>query len=555
MAFIQGSSNIAIHESQFTIVQGSQHNTHVHVNYERQRQNELTIWDDYRRIRTGDIYLTKVIGNSDASKDTLYRLSRRRRGDSDARRTISVARVRGEGKDEEFLYVRYSGKDALEVFKRDFYEFSAVKDLNVAQLFGYNNNRRGIPALIFYYDALIPLNRVLSVEHESQGFPFLYVYFQFLLGALRMCEERHYFNLDELWIEPRSGTLRRGPRVENHVIGDIGPSRVFDVPSDPPLGLLSVRAYNNTSIVFDYLIRILSTDVLLEVVSEAYKSSWERLTAVEAWSYLPDLLWRMNDRDSIVWWTGFAERLQCVCVQHSQWAGDEGVVMKDGTIRYQVSGLVNCGHLSLTYRFLHNGELDMEKWWLAQAHRVFGQLGIPEEEWQEYSITTRFWLGLYPTKGNTCQQEYTNTMSGNPATYLFIQPISCVSEDGSIWGSRAESPEYFWSFDPSGQEEMSESTRASLGLPSFTTKIDLRWQTWDLGAYKAVEMMHLSKGFDPETTAFARSLGFPIVQPIGDEDRFQNLDDSSIVICDDRSTEGYDSDERVLYPRLREGAE
>ncbi|EEB91810.1 hypothetical protein MPER_09774, partial [Moniliophthora perniciosa FA553] len=126
-------------------------------------RKELTIWDQYKRVRTGDIKLIKDV----ITDDNL---------------TISIARIRGEDNKSKFLYVGYSGSKALQAFRRDFGQFSAVKRLNVAQLFGYNDGQCGLPALIFY-DALIPLNRVLSANKANF---WIHLYFVLRLTVAEM---------------------------------------------------------------------------------------------------------------------------------------------------------------------------------------------------------------------------------------------------------------------------------------------------------------------------------------------------------------------------------
>ncbi|EEB89532.1 hypothetical protein MPER_12355 [Moniliophthora perniciosa FA553] len=208
--------------------------------------------------------------------------------------------------------------------------------------------------------------------------------------------------------------------------------------------------------------------------------------------------------------------------------------------------------------------------WLVQAHSVFGQLGIHEEEWEGYSISTHLALELHSTEENACKQESTDTTSKTPTVYLFVQPIPRPSDDEMIWRSWAESAKYFWSVDHLGKEEMPESTRISLGIPSYRAKIEVWHQSWDVNAYKAIEKLHSSKGFDPKTTDFARSLGHPLMQVVGDEDRFEHLEDStsSATIADildsynrdglgaddpcPTTSEAPDPDEIVLYPRQRQ---
>ncbi|ESK86072.1 hypothetical protein Moror_9370 [Moniliophthora roreri MCA 2997] len=515
MALIQECSDFAIQNAQFTIVQGSQYNTtHVHNNrvVVRKKKKKQTIWDEYERVRIGHIYLTNVVGTSDVYDLRWWLKSGNLR--VVARRTVSVARIRGEDGDIEFLYMGYSGPEALKRFKRDFDEFSAVKHPNVAQLFGYND-QRGLPALIFY-DALIPFIHVLSKNQSLV----LKIYFDFQIGVTRILEDdddEPFAN--ELWIEPRSGALRRGPYVQ----GDVPDSDPYPIPNAPSASLLDplpIQTYGYTSTIFDYLARILPTVAILEGISHQYSYHSEQVTPVEAWLYLASPLWKRNQQDIIVRWTGLTEMPRYECRDcNSSTTDKRKVAMKDGSIRFQFTGPTNFeDDWWLEY------ELGIQVAWLAQAYGIFSQLGIREEEWNEYSITAGFRLYFHFTEAQINQLGNTDTTSNTLTSYLFVRRIPCPSDDETLWRSWTESAKYFWSFDPSGREEMSESMRAYLRLPSFTTEIMLWQDAWILDAYKAIEMINISKGFDPKTTDLARSLGYPLLKVIGDEARFQELD-------------------------------
>jgi hypothetical protein len=92
-----------------------------------------------------------------------------------------------------------------------------------------------------------------------------------------------------------------------------------------------------------------------------------------------------------------------------------------------------------------------------------------------------------------------------------------------------EGEKYFWSFDALGREMVPGLVRAHLGLPSFAGGIRAYHDVWSLAHYDAIQKLHISEGFDPTTTDFALSLGFPILEVIGDESRFEDLEDLS---CD-----------------------
>ena len=143
-----------------------------------------------------------------------------------ARRNIGIARIRGEDKEDKFLCVTYDGPDALKVSSihtpalmsltscsdrhsnktltslhtssmsnapaRTSSLPTILRNANVAQIFGYNDNERGLPALVFYdgvlsflkmhpwyshvfSTALIPLGRIVIDGNRLS--PLLYSYF------------------------------------------------------------------------------------------------------------------------------------------------------------------------------------------------------------------------------------------------------------------------------------------------------------------------------------------------------------------------------------------
>ncbi|ESK86071.1 hypothetical protein Moror_9369 [Moniliophthora roreri MCA 2997] len=566
MLSIQGRSNFVIQNDQFTIVRGPQHDiTHTHNNrvvVRRKEKKKQSIWDEYKRVQTEDVYIKRVV-ESGRVEDELVDVDHHRWRRVDVRRTFSIARIRGEGDKAEFLHVEYNGPEAFKAFRRDFAQFSAMKHPNVAQLYGYNDQRSS-PALIFY-DALIPLNHVLLVGNRLPLV--LDIYFCFLFGVSEMGEGVNQLSSTELWIEPRSGMLRRGPPVQND--RTLLLSRLSNTPRTSLLDPLPIQAYSDADIVFDYLLRILPIETILEQVGCKHKISWDQLTAVEAFPYIAGSLSRSHHITRYQW-TGLMEMPRYVCVECWPPAIDKHkIVMEDGSMRFRFTDSAAFKapwRLQYNLFFSSGNPLHIRKWWLAQAHSVFNQLGIHEEEWKEYSILGSFFLVFYPAKDNAYQQGMTDTALGSSPVYLFIRPVPCPSDDETVWQSWAESAKYFWSFDSSGQEEMLESTRISLGIPSFTAGIEVHRYSWNLEDYKAIEKLHISKGFDPETTDLAHSFGYPFMRIIGDKDRFEYLDSTSsatiadilgsyddLNVDDNGSVSGipYPDDEIIVY--LRQG--
>ncbi|KAI3621210.1 hypothetical protein WG66_014494 [Moniliophthora roreri] len=392
-------------------------------------------------------------------------------------------------------------------------------------LFGYSDSQYGLPALIFY-DALIPLSRVLLLNwsnkpNRANRWVELYFRLQAMVAGIRGDLHSGPIDPNKLWIEPRSGALRRGPYVQSNADRL---NRLFGIPSIPHLDPLSIQTYSDVNTVIDYLARILPIDMIFEEVGTRVKSRCWGVTAFGPWPYIVGSLRKRNQQLIIARWMGLTQIPQYVCVKaHDARFGRCGVFMEDGSVRFQFARRTDFGSsLWLTYKLFHGTEqLDIESAWLAQAHSIFSQLGVHEDEWKKYSIVDGFRLNL-----STYRKRNVGIASNESDPYLFVRPIPRPSDDETTWRSWTEST-YFWSLDPSGEEEMLESTRVSLGLPSFRPEINLWYKHWNFETYKVIEKYQRFKGFDPKTTDYARSLGYPLIQVVRDEDRFQELGESN----------------------------
>ncbi|KAK7041819.1 hypothetical protein VNI00_009108 [Paramarasmius palmivorus] len=117
MAIIKGSSNFTIAGSHLSNVVGPQNNTIYHGNINVQQVNQdykerqLTLWDEFTRVPTGQLYITKTWCTADVKDPDHSRWKKRGRRDIDAKRTINTARIGNS----EYLHIGYSGVDAAEV--------------------------------------------------------------------------------------------------------------------------------------------------------------------------------------------------------------------------------------------------------------------------------------------------------------------------------------------------------------------------------------------------------------------------------------------------------
>uniref|UniRef100_A0A0W0F9X3 Uncharacterized protein n=1 Tax=Moniliophthora roreri TaxID=221103 RepID=A0A0W0F9X3_MONRR len=530
----QGASRFIIEGGSFTNIARDQHN-YVQgnlVQYVNGEKGERTIWDEFTRIPLGKIRIKKTLTRTKARRTDFKDRSWR---NVDAHRTVNIASIQGEDKDSEFLHITYSGPDASETFHRDFQQFSHVRDVTVAQLFGYNDGQFALPALIFY-DALVPVAHIF----ERNGFsPLLYTYLDYLFGVM------HTGTMDfgELWLHPRTGMLCTGPFVDYSGVQSFTASgfKTNSVTSDE-CPSLSLQTYSDSNTLISFLTHTLSTQDIIKGICCTYKLTWEKVSNKNAQSVLSCLSGTVYSRTHhriIAQWPGDMEKWH-----YKPWGvrglpdemQESWVNMGDGLVRITVLPL-NIQHLQDQEFGVGYDLVSSEEWWdswLSQAHSILSQCGFQESDLEDCSIMDGLWLSLqYEDKHST--QTSSNASTDKPV-YLFILPIPYPSDPETTWNSWLQGLKYFWSFDPSGNKKIPEDIRLSLGLPSFTSWLEFPHCWWDCITYNALHQLHVIKGFNPTTTAFAQSLGYPLLEVIGDEACFEEIEDTKAIDVVDELT-------------------
>ncbi|KAI3619732.1 hypothetical protein WG66_002613 [Moniliophthora roreri] len=514
MSFFPGSSNVTIKDGNFTAFARDQY--HVEgtlvqtMQYLGRQERERTIWDEYTRVPTGKVYIKRSILATDV----------RRYDDFDwwnmnALRSINIASIHGEDTESEFVYICYSGRDALEAFRRDFEQFS----------------RSSLPALIFY-DALVPVAHIWERNDLS---PLIYVYLSHQLLAVPIANRELDFG--EVWVNPRTGALCIGPYVE-YSSGElfVDYTDKDQVSTILELPFLSLQTYNDSNAIFDLLVRTFDPILILYAICDSYNriTEWVADDSEDLVSMLSSLLdgvYSRIRREIIARWPKRNK-------QHYRLWGVEGVPkqvkedaseLSNGSVRLAVK-LSDIQHLQnqdfhVYYKPRPQKERKMYSYaWPMQAHSVLGEHGS-QEEWEGYSLLRGF--SIYFQCRNEQLSQRSSKFSADKV-YLFIRAVPCSSTCRSIWNAWLQKPKYFWSFDPTGNEEISEAGRRSLGLPSFTTRFQIKHLFWSHIAYTAIRQLHISEGFDPATRDLARSLNFPLLETIGDETRFEEIKAQSV---------------------------
>ncbi|ESK84924.1 hypothetical protein Moror_9259 [Moniliophthora roreri MCA 2997] len=347
----------------------------------------------------------------------------------------------------------------------DFKQFSHVRNLNVAQLLGYNDT---LPALIFY--------DVARIWERNKFSSLLYIYFEYVFGEV--CISDREMDLRKLWINPRTGALCTGPFVQysfdNSITYSASGFKTNSASSRKP-SLLSLQAYKDSSILFTYLTQRLPARDIIQGIDWSRRGTLERVADEETTfmlSSLPGTIYRGTQHTIVARWVGdmkecyykpvckgnVPDEMQLVCIAHNS------VQIK--TMQSHISHLHN-QEFGIYYALRPREEwCKLADSWLLQAHSVLSQYGLQEAEWKEHY-------------------------------------------GEGVWNTWVKGKKYFWSFHPSGDEEISEDMQLSLGLPSFTSRLEIRHFWWDHNTYNAVQKLHVFNGFNPQTTAFAQSFGLP----------------------------------------------
>ncbi|ESK83155.1 hypothetical protein Moror_14997 [Moniliophthora roreri MCA 2997] len=157
----------------------------------------------------------------------------------------------------------------------------------------------------------------------------------------------------------------------------------------PPL---SIQTYSDIGTTFDYLTRTVHPVNIILGITGSSRTFWQELTDEDAGSIfqtLSDTVFHQSSQNIIA-------RVPVEVRDRTYyylWSADissdamtESLdVMEDGSVRFTVMPMdIQCvDEISLQYFSSSFAELAYP--WMTQAHRVFTQLGIDEDEWDEYS--------------------------------------------------------------------------------------------------------------------------------------------------------------------------
>ncbi|KAK1230809.1 hypothetical protein PQX77_006081 [Marasmius sp. AFHP31] len=541
----------------FNIVHGNQSNPHTQSPQDRHRfppgeewKEELyheVLIDHYERIPTGRIKLINTISETGVERRTYEEprtMSLVEGSDtSRAKRVLHLACTVSETRvSPPSLVVKYTGRDARHAFKMDVLQFSQLRDPAFPQLRGFNDSE--MPMIIFH-DLLVPARHVIEYTQNS---PIALCYLHMQGNAavsnlpptaapimLSLCSTPGLLYGEHIWIRPQTGDVCFGPAGPwpDHNFSIWGyptsPQHAHLGPSPLPLS-----AYNNSAL-FDYLVQNATSDFVLSVLSRQYM--WPYPDEMDCCQHILHVHSHFHQQP-VAKFPGSTGTFTFHCIlyePHHLESEPAKMLMEDGRTRYiayltSPAGFLNLLltlRLTISNHYIEQGSLLFHfrqdrtlysfcEAWLCQAIHVFHVLGIPREEWEgftllpNHSITV---LGLCSYGYAQSRRNY--DYRSDPPYYLFVQPppqLPDTTPDLVSWTQAPAESLYYWSVDPDGNSRMSKAHYMTLGLPCFRNFANQPHVGWKAEIYDLVRQWQEAKGFDPTTTVFARSMGYPIVE-------------------------------------------
>ncbi|KAG7087955.1 hypothetical protein E1B28_011996 [Marasmius oreades] len=458
------------------------------------------------------------------------------RDNSRAKRTTHLAcLVKGMKESLPFLSIAYTGPDAQKVFKRDCLRYSQNRYGNVAQLRGFNDS--DIPMVLFH-EELIPVQHIQR-HHKSSTALRCYLSLQACIAKKNLPEwcptVQIFYFCDNVWIQPRNGRISFGPR---------GPwPDFFDVNADPEWQLESWSdkpvlhpATYSADRITEYLIKYCPVQLFLDLLDLTCRRS-NMYPKTEDWPRHTCHVWdRFSGRPIARF------RSEWTYKTDYSWFDEEKlhpITMEDGRTRLSINSTARLHmqeDLLLGFRY----EIDIP-WhqrrpgWLSQACSIFNTLNIPKDKWSDYDFIDWIYLDLdLGTLDHDVEDDFDTIAPNNdePDYYLFLLPpppsLPGGFPDIHAWMSGKNL--YYYSLDPNGKSVMTESQRLSFRLPPIVPDFRYRGWSWNSDVYDIISAWQEKKGFDPTTTEFARSLGYPIMEVTYStddgcfEDLFENTD-------------------------------
>ncbi|KAJ7633947.1 hypothetical protein B0H17DRAFT_1280434 [Mycena rosella] len=130
------------------------------------------------------------------------------------------------------------------------------------------------------------------------------------------------------------------------------------------------------------------------------------------------------------------------------------------------------------------------KSWISQAPRLLDSGIATGVKLDDLLLIDHIYLSMrlhYP-------EQNTDPPSNMP--YLFVSsPATRIKEDGTVWIEILPPDQrYYWSFDPSGEEQLEEDLAGQLSLPQVAFKVYACGRSWTTAQYDLLRKVHELKG-------------------------------------------------------------
>ncbi|ESK85713.1 hypothetical protein Moror_10992 [Moniliophthora roreri MCA 2997] len=495
-----------------------------------------TEYDQFREVIRGDMIKVKELGSRELSEwDWEWQNGELvRRYKSSAQKTIYTVEI--VDRQSKFTAMIYEGKDAQDFWEKDFRQFSRTHD---PQLFGINQSV--IPALIFHHE-LIPC------AHFYAGSFWMDVYIHHLARNMGCWNFM-------LWMNTTSGMLFRGPDgpgtrfpyfIANELI--VVPSTIDMLKDDASFRFFSnfgSRMDNSVLECASLIHELTFFDDLFPRMAEDHRSKdadhYDWSSAIPChlrrlWRNPPDHL-PMDVVGGLRFDTVYSPSLEAVARRPREagslweWCEIDGLVdetgLDGGLTRFKLDPVQREHvHLRAEYKCWRFREE-----WSSQSSWVFDALDVTEGK-ENFFIVQPPYPDLHSTRRLTTPPTLHNAEHPIEETlptpiYLFLHSLPTTISEFVPW---TEGARYFWSFDETGQSQMSEEECERWGLPVLTFNIryfDQFWlRSWLTHVYTDLQDWQKARGFDPTTSDWAQSMGYPEWKIVGTEDRFVLIEEA-----------------------------
>ncbi|KAK1230892.1 hypothetical protein PQX77_005996 [Marasmius sp. AFHP31] len=505
--FFPDAHDFSVFDSNFTHVQGDQHNnntlrisrirtgaaatdtsshagitqgttvTTIHGNQFnqviQQQKKEPTEFDDFRIVKRGDICRNRDVVQFSSKHWTWHRQDCQCESCQQRTFTKTVCIGKVEGTCGTFTVMSYSGPGGRKAFERDFRQYSSVVSSKVPQMYAVDIG--SVPSIL-YWNELVPAV-VLKGNLGWMGSMYL-----FALYVKWGCKQ------EELWMDPTQGVICCGPS---------GPH------PNLPLTWLEIEDMPST-------VDLLQEDVCLRFMAsckseEVDRAFVEGIRSAEGDVVVPESF----DQPTVI----SALTQTPIAVANNFWEGSgcfkERTVLEGGLTRFRVVG---DGWFWLWLN--NNGKVA----WVCQALGVFHARGIGLDD--DLSVYGLVWH-VACLQGDLSRDQIHCQQQSQQPIYLFLQPPPPNQPHGNT------SSLHFWSFHEDGQNPFPPNICNNLGLPTMLEYTDWGYESysWSTKYYRQLDEYQRLRGFDPTTTDFARHTGCAqnIFNPVNDNDRFNEV--------------------------------